>query len=81
MKVRISDLSSMITTSRFFEWFIIVVICLNCVTLADTDSTVEETEMEKNIDLAFNIIYTIEMFLRIFSLGFVFNKNAYLRQV
>ena len=35
--------------------------------------------MEKNIDLAFNITYTIEMFMRIFALGFVFGPGAYLK--
>jgi len=36
--------------------------------------------MEKQIDLIFNIIYTIEMFLRIFSLGFFWpSGEAYLR--
>jgi len=31
------------------------------------------------MELAFQIIYTIEMALRILSLGFVWNKHAYLR--
>ena len=47
--------------------------------MANSDTTKEETPAEKNIDLVFNIIYTIEMFLRIFSLGFILNKGAYLR--
>ena len=37
--------------------------------------------MEKTIDLIFNIIYTVEMFLRIFSLGFVFGDGAYLKSM
>ena len=81
MKVRIhiSNAASFVTSNRYFEGFIILVIGLNCITLASSDSTREETQVEKNIDLTFNIIYAIEMFLRIFSLGFVFNKGAYLR--
>ena len=58
-----------------------MVIGLNCITLAGSDSTKEESPVEKNIDLVFNIIYTIEMFLRIFSLGFICNKGAYLRSM
>ena len=48
-------------------------------TLAQSDSTKEETDAEKNIDMVFNIIYTVEMVLRICALGFVWNKGAYLR--
>lgn len=74
MKVRIhvSNAANRVTSSKYFEGFIIVVIGLNCITLAQSDSTKEETEAEKTIDLIFNIIYTVEMFLRIFSLGFIF---------
>ena len=83
MKVRImiSDASILITSSKYFEGFIIVVIGLNCITLAQSDSNKEETDVEKNIDLTFNIIYTLEMFLRIFSLGFIFGPGAYLKSM
>ena len=81
LKVRIhmSEAAYVVTSHRIFESFIIFVILLNCITLAQSDSTVEETATQKNIDLVFNIIYTIEMVLRIASLGFVFNQGAYLR--
>ena len=71
----------MVTSSKYFEGFIIVVIGFNCVTLAQSDSTKEETSVEKNIDLTFNIIYTVEMFLRIFSQGFIFGHDAYLKSM
>ena len=80
-RIHVSDASLMVTSSKYFEGFIILVIGLNCITLAQSDSNKEETAVEKNIDLTFNIIYTIEMFLRIFSLGFVFGKGAYLRSM
>ena len=46
MKVRIyiSEASAKVTKSRYFEGFIILVIGLNCITLAQSDSSVEETE-------------------------------------
>ena len=72
-RIHISDSASVITSSKYFEGFIIMVIGLNCITLAGSDFTKEETPAEKNIDLVFNIIYTVEMFLRIFSLGFILN--------
>jgi len=80
-RIYVSDAASFITGSKYFEGFIIIVIGLNCITLAQSDSTKEETIVEKNIDLTFNIIYTIEMFLRIFSLGFIFGPGAYMRSM
>lgn len=71
-RIHISELALTITSNRYFEGFIILVISLNCITLAQSDSTKEETPVEKSIDLVFNIIYTVEMFLRVFSLGFIF---------
>lgn len=78
-RVHVSNFATMITSSRYFEAFIILIIGLNCITLAQSDSTVEETPSQKNIEVAFQIMYTMEMTLRIWSLGFVFNKGAYLR--
>ena len=72
-RIHVSDAALLISTSKIFEGFIIVVIGLNCITLAQSDSTKEETPTEKNIDLAFNITYTIEMFLRVFALGFIWD--------
>ena len=80
-RIHVSEFANIITSSKYFEGFIILVIGLNCITLAGSDSKKEETPVEKNIDLIFNIIYTIEMFLRIFSLGFVFSKGSYLRSM
>ena len=80
-RIHVSNAATIVTSSKYFEGFIIVVIGLNCITLAQSDSTKEETAVEKNIDLTFNIIYTIEMFLRIFSLGFIFGHGAYLKSM
>lgn len=69
----------MIVKNKQFEAFIILIIGLNCITLAMSDSTKEETEAEANIEIIFQVLYTMEMVLRICSLGFVINKGAYLR--
>ena len=71
-RIHVSDAANRVTSTKYFEGLIIIVIGLNCITLAQSDSTKEETPVAKSIDMIFNIIYTIEMFLRIFSLGFVF---------
>ena len=78
-RIYISDASNVITSSKYFEGFIILLIGLNCITLAQSDATREETPTEKSIDLVFNIIYLIEMVLRIFSKGFIFGDDAYLK--
>lgn len=78
-RVYIIEIASMITGNKLFENLIILIIGLNCITLAQSDSTKEETPVQKDIELAFQVVYTMEMFLRIFSLGFVLGKGAYLR--
>lgn len=78
-KIHISDFATMIVKNKQFEAFIILIIGLNCITLAMNDSTKEETEAETNIEIIFQVLYTMEMVLRICSLGFVINKGAYLR--
>lgn len=78
-RIHISEAALRITSHKTFEGFIILVIGLNCITLAQSDSTKDDTQVEKNIDMVFNIIYTIEMVLRVSALGFVFNRGAYLR--
>ena len=79
MRVYVTEFASTITGHKMFENFIILIIGLNCITLAMADSQVEETPTEKSIEIAFQIVYTLEMFLRVFSLGFVFGKGAYLK--
>jgi hypothetical protein len=78
-RIHVSDAASRITSSKYFEGFIILVISGNCITLAQSDSTKEETPMEASIDLVFTVIYSTEMMLRIFSLGFIWNKGSYMR--
>ena len=78
-RIHISESAKLITSSKYFEGFIILVIGLNCITLAGSDTTKEETQAEYNIGLVFNVIYTIEMVLRISSLGFILNQGSYLR--
>ena len=55
MKVRvyITEASFIITSNQLFESFIILIIGLNCITLAMSDSTKDETQVEKDIELAF----------------------------
>lgn len=83
MKARIlvNETALAIISSRYFEGFIITIIFLNCITLAQSDSTKPDSPQMVKIELAFQILYTIEMVLRITATGFIMGQNAYLRSI
>ena len=63
-----------------FEWFIISVIVANTVALAMEDPTKDEqTRTLTILEDVFLYIYTIECIIKVFALGFVVPKGAYLR--
>lgn len=64
-----------------FETISITVILLNCVTLAMEDPTAAEVSQVSIVtEWAFQILYTVEMCLKIIGLGFLFGaKEPYLR--
>ena len=67
----------LIIKSKFFEAFILFIISWNTFMLCLDDPT---NENQYNIfDEFFLIVYTIEMALKIFAKGFIFNSNSYLR--
>ena len=53
LRVHVSDFCTLITANRYFETFIIFIIGLNCITLAQSDSTKQETSTEATIELLF----------------------------
>ena len=60
--------------SPIFETITLIIIVWNSIILAlDNPNQIEETEQ------IFLILYTIEMGLKIFAMGFVFNTKSYLR--
>ena len=74
----ITTTSYKIVTSKTFEYISLGVIGFNSVTLALDDPTTNY-DNNANTELTLLIIYTVEMFLKIIGLGFVFNKGSYLR--
>eukprot|EP00826_Nyctotherus_ovalis_P066301 TRINITY_DN9789_c0_g3_i2.p1 TRINITY_DN9789_c0_g3~~TRINITY_DN9789_c0_g3_i2.p1 ORF type:complete len:303 (+),score=78.96 TRINITY_DN9789_c0_g3_i2:602-1510(+) len=59
---------------------VLAVIFANCVVLATDDPTRSEQEKWQEVaDIVFQSLYTVELLIKIFALGFVFNKGAYLR--
>ena len=53
LRIYISEIACIITGHKAFEAFVILIIALNCITLATFDSSKEESETEKNIEIAF----------------------------
>ena len=63
-----------------FETTTIVVIILNCVTLAMEDpSQAEQPMWQQHLEVVFLALYTLEMVLKIVGLGFILNRKAYLK--
>lgn len=67
-----------IIKSKQFEAASLLVICYNSIVLALDDPTTN-TDNNATTDLALLVIYTIEMFLKIIALGFMFGNDAYLK--
>lgn len=69
-----------IRTHKAFEATSIVVILLNCIQLAaDNNKGGDPSPIMDLIDKLFLGAYTVEMVIKILSLGLVFNEGAYLR--
>ncbi|KAL0276239.1 UNVERIFIED_CONTAM: hypothetical protein PYX00_003847 [Menopon gallinae] len=72
-----------VVTLKYFDVFIMVVICLSSIALAAEDP-VEEGSVRNNIlnyfDYAFTCVFTIEMILKIIDLGVILHPGSYLRE-
>lgn len=63
----------------WFDRFILLVICVNCLFLALDKEVDAVTDNIETIDLVFLIIYTFEMIMKVIAMGFVMRMNSYLR--
>lgn len=73
-----------LSRSRYFESLILLVILMNCITLAMATSReqFDDTDLGKGlakVEYFFTAIFTLECTLKIVSMGFVFEKGTYLR--
>ena len=69
-----------IISNNVFDGISISVIVANSITLALEDPTdPEPNQFSKVSDDVFQILYTIEMCLKIFGMGFICGKHSYLR--
>ena len=76
----VTTTSQMIIHHHMFEAICLTVILTNCITLAIEDPlATEQPSWETTSDYVFQAIYTAEILLKTFAMGFVFNEGAYLR--
>ena len=72
----ISSYCFKIISTTAFEYIFLAVILFNSVILALND---DGSKFFRVTDTFFNVAYFLEFFLKVFGLGFVMNKNSYLR--
>lgn len=77
--IRVNTFALNIIKRRSFETITITIIMLNCVTLTMSKADQDPTKTETMIENIFQVLYTIEMVLKILGLGFIFNSGAYMR--
>ena len=69
-----------IVFNSWFDKFILLTIFANCISLAIEDPSREEPDpLIEAFDLAFLIIFSFEMVLKIIAMGFVMEAYSYLR--
>ncbi|KAI5632670.1 ion transport protein domain-containing protein [Phthorimaea operculella] len=69
---------------RYFDFFIMLVICMSSAALAAENPVDEEDERNKILnyfDYAFTGVFTVEMLLKIVDLGVLLHPGAYLRDL
>lgn len=68
---------------RYFDFFIMIVICLSSVALAMEDPVTEESALNdilNKFDYAFTGVFAVEMLLKIIDLGIILHQGSYLRE-
>ena len=75
VKLQITMIAEAIINNTAFETISITVILLNCVTLAMEDPTqTEQSQVDIVSEWTFQILYTIEMCIKILGMGLIFGK-------
>lgn len=71
-----------IVSTKYFEMFVMIVICLSSISLAaedPVDETSERNQVLQYLDYAFTCVFTIELVLKVVDCGFVLHKGSYCR--
>ncbi|XP_050506047.1 voltage-dependent calcium channel type A subunit alpha-1 isoform X9 [Diabrotica virgifera virgifera] len=69
---------------RYFDFFIMIVICLSSIALACEDPVDEDAFRNvilDKFDYAFTSVFAVEMFLKVIDLGIILHPGSYLREV
>jgi hypothetical protein len=77
-RLLVNNTALVVAQSQLFVNATLLVILINSIKLAIDDPNVL-TKVDTDFELFFNVFYVFEMCVKIFALGFVFNKKAYLR--
>jgi len=82
IKYHVSYFCNVIIKDPMFEILTLLIICANCIILAIDDPTDNITpSWHKWTDLGFQIAYTVELAMKIFALGFLIPKGAFLKNL
>ncbi|KAG5672200.1 hypothetical protein PVAND_002347 [Polypedilum vanderplanki] len=68
---------------RYFDFFIMIVICLSSIALACEDPVDEESEKNKILecfDYGFTVVFTLELLFKVVDLGIILHPGSYLRE-
>ena len=68
-----------ISTKAFENISIFVILANSAVMVVDDPAAKHPNPIFKDLDDLFNILYSLEMILKIIGLGFIFTDDAYLR--
>ncbi|ESO09535.1 hypothetical protein HELRODRAFT_73530, partial [Helobdella robusta] len=73
-----------VVSLRYFDLFIMIVICASSIALAAEDPVLENSERNKILnmfDYVFTGVFTVEMILKVINLGVVFHPGSYCRDL
>ncbi|XP_075226266.1 voltage-dependent calcium channel type A subunit alpha-1-like [Lycorma delicatula] len=68
---------------RYFDFFIMLVICMSSIALAAEDPVEEKSEWNQYLnylDYAFTCVFTIELILKVLDMGIILHPGSYLRE-
>lgn len=68
---------------RYFDFFIMIVICLSSIALACEDPVDEDSEKNQYLnyfDYGFTCVFTLEFLLKVVDLGIILHPGSYLRE-
>ncbi|XP_070508107.1 voltage-dependent calcium channel type A subunit alpha-1 isoform X4 [Chironomus tepperi] len=68
---------------RYFDFFIMIVICLSSIALACEDPVDEDSEKNKILnyfDYGFTCVFTLELLFKVVDLGIILHPGSYLRE-